>query len=958
MSIDNQAPLWLEIKTEYIDANLDNVIAYLGREVNNKRHDAFYNETVSLLLRRVDEITAELAGSNIWESDEAGDKENCFTALRMIGAAMLIEGSIAAQDKGHFFFFIKSLSAIVPGQFTEDLTELAVRSLAYDISAIGYSWHDLGQLLPELLAHKLLQAVKFGQDARTEAWFQNKGSICLKDGVIRIFATNKDGTSFSKTTGSLQLLDDVISVQTTARDKIQQKDEDNVDIMDKFTTGFIREAVKSRPSQLRQLKKYAVDDVVPVRFLGKDFLGNLLVETVEEDHEKIEGQLPFKGIAYRQYYTNATLGEYLQEGDVFDAVYKGGERNTFDVQKTFADALLNKTIETNVEIIAVLKQVSNKKQMTWFTEAGYPAYVEAEDNPGTYNIGDNAKLLITGCQGNGYVYAQIIGDLGDEEEPVNEDDARRYCIEGMLYEENDFLEKKPTILRELDKITVKGLTHLLFDWQKSVGQAQERFRILCVCRILTAMTDDAQDSEYIELACTYLKNLVAFATGRMDDIKPIEPRGEFSVVKPLILRGKITQLLQAYGGDEDSQMLSDIIHDTEAEPLLVQLAKLIQSCNRIDDVYPAIKTVIKREITKFLAVETEDNADFDQAVGPNLGVENSRQEFKTSFFFAHPKAYEQNQEKNIFRSLCSFLNTQDGGTLYLGVNDSGGINGLKTDLEHLERKIIGNYKGIDGYIRYITDRAKEWFDLDVRVHFKIEPMYDGSVVAINVEPYQYGVVEFDGVAYIRNNSESVKMSQTLRRQIEARRLASGQERSKNLVAIAEAIREQRQITVFGYASGSSSAKEDSKVAPVERHLEPFALAGNNAYMWAYDKDDGCNKIFRISRIGNIRIGDAWSSKNLHKKGQMDVFHCTGVKQMEVKLELDMLAHNLLIEEYQDAESEVVKDSNGKWILDTMVWDIHGVGRFYCGLADHITILEGSELIEYAKDFFNSGLKRL
>jgi predicted DNA-binding transcriptional regulator YafY len=129
-------------------------------------------------------------------------------------------------------------------------------------------------------------------------------------------------------------------------------------------------------------------------------------------------------------------------------------------------------------------------------------------------------------------------------------------------------------------------------------------------------------------------------------------------------------------------------------------------------------------------------------------------------------------------------------------------------------------------------------------------------------------------------------------------------------------------------------------------------------MWAYDKDDGCNKIFRISRIGNIRIGDAWSSKNLHKKGQMDVFHCTGVKQVEVKLELDMLAHNLLIEEYQDAESEVVKDSNGKWILDTMVWDIHGVGRFYCGLADHITILEGSELIEYAKDFFNSGLKRL
>ena len=42
----------------------------------------------------------------------------------------------------------------------------------------------------------------------------------------------------------------------------------------------------------------------------------------------------------------------------------------------------------------------------------------------------------------------------------------------------------------------------------------------------------------------------------------------------------------------------------------------------------------------------------------------------------------------------------------------------------------------------------------------------------------------------------------------------------------------------------------------------------------------------------------------------------------------------------------------------MVWDIHGIGRFYCGLADHIKILGGSELVEYAKEYFTTGLKRL
>ena len=465
------------------------------------------------------------------------------------------------------------------------------------------------------------------------------------------------------------------------------------------------------------------------------------------------------------------------------------------------------------------------------------------------------------------------------------------------------------------------------------------------------MTEDSISLEYIDLSCTYLKNLLAFASEKIDKIKTIQPASYMAGIPSVIMKQKVTRLLQAYGVDNDADMLSTIIHDPNEEPILVRLAKLIQSCNRIDDVYPAIKPVIKREITKFLSAETEDNADFEEVVGPDLGVENSRKEFKTSFFFAPSKALEQNQEKTIFKSLCAFLNTQDGGTLYLGVNDSGGINGLDTDLEQLEKKVIGNYKGIDGYIRYITDRAKEWFDLDVRINFKIESIYDGKVVAINVEPYQYGVVEFDGTPYIRNNSESVKMNQTLRKQIESRRLAANQERSKNHLAIKKAIEEQRQVTLYGYASSNGNET-------TERHLEPFEFAGNNAYVWAYDKDEEKNKVFRISRIGNVRPGDAWTCKQLHKKGQMDVFHCIGDAKILVKLELDMLARNLLIEEYPDAEKELTAKDNGKWILNTTVFDIHGLGRFYCGLADHIKIIEGAQLIEYAVRSFMDGINRV
>ena len=465
------------------------------------------------------------------------------------------------------------------------------------------------------------------------------------------------------------------------------------------------------------------------------------------------------------------------------------------------------------------------------------------------------------------------------------------------------------------------------------------------------MTGDRESADYIAVACDYLRDLVLFSMGQIGKIKPLEAEASISDLPGIARRKEIVRILQAYGVDADSDYLSNIIHNQD-DTLLVQLAKFVQSCNRIDDVYPAIKTVIKREITKFLAVETEDNTDFEEAAGPNLGVENSRTEFKTSFLFAPANAYEQNQEKNIFRSLCSFLNTQEGGTLYLGVNDSGGINGLDTEIEALKKK-APLYKGIDGYIRYITDRARDYFDLDVRLHFHIEPAYDNQVVAIRVDPYEHGVVEFEGAAYVRNNSESVKMSQTLRRQMEARRIASGKDKpAKNVVALTEAIREECQVVLHGYSSSNSGEVKQYTV-------EPFAFSGNFAYLWAYDVNETMNKVFRVSRIGNVQVTrDPWAFKASHHKGQMDIFHFSGETPTRVSLKLDLLAKNLLVEEYPESVSEIKVLGGDHFLLETDIYNILGVGRFYCGLVGHIEIVDAPGLEEYAREYFEKALEGL
>ena len=51
-----------------------------------------------------------------------------------------------------------------------------------------------------------------------------------------------------------------------------------------------------------------------------------------------------------------------------------------------------------------------------------------------------------------------------------------------------------------------------------------------------------------------------------------------------------------------------------------------------------------------------------------------------------------------------------------------------------------------------------------------------------------------------------------------------------------------------------------------------------------------------------------------------------------------MAHNLLIEEYPLATRDLRQIDDNHWLLDTMVCDYVGIGRFVMGLSEDIKIL--------------------
>lgn len=136
-------------------------------------------------------------------------------------------------------------------------------------------------------------------------------------------------------------------------------------------------------------------------------------------------------------------------------------------------------------------------------------------------------------------------------------------------------------------------------------------------------------------------------------------------------------------------------------------------------------------------------------------------------------------------------------------------------------------------------------------------------------------------------------------------------------------------------------------------MEPFELTTNCIDVWGYDLEKQENRVFKISRIGDVVVlDDPWSHEEKHMRSKTDCFRMSGFEQTPIKLELSLRAKSLLIEEYPLAQKDL-KEVDGKWILETMVSDMAGVTRFVIGLADEIKVVDSPALEEYIRNFIQN-----
>lgn len=922
-----RTPSWLQINEE----NFKDLLDYLQENANNKDKDPFFAAACELLDGRVERLIPTLA------EDLDAEEGIIRFRIRLLGAWLLCYPDQAEQRNRVFLSLLACISQLTSEMYSQDLFSVAAKALSFEIMKTGFSWDDLTDLNVAILRHKIVNGVSFGKVIDEKLWYAGKGLLQISGEQISLMPVNMKSWNLkgSSMVESMKICDGRLSVWTQKDDRLKQSESSVVTKIDAFATEFRRCQRQVTPTE-QSLKKYSDGQTVPVRvtFISSS---TIRVETANPNYERIAGHID-KGDGW-YFYSGKDLADAINVGSYLNADIISSEKGVFSISKQFLAAILNEVSEDKTYPCEYV--FDSKSGPLWMTHTGVPVYVKDSES---YNIGDRAFVCLTKVGNNGYIKGKIDEYLsGIEDEEF--DDYKGWFIRHKLLIEYTAPQKQEC--KTIGKDAVRIFERVLYNYQKSLSRASEIYKSLCFCQMLAELTEDERELHYLELKASYLEQLVLFTKGQYSEMKDLIPSSDIAQERSVIRCVNIVKVLKEINtSGDDSRLLSEIIL-SENDALVIKLARILQSYNRIKDIVPE-KTLsdLKQELIKELSLDSETQSSLDEDEEENLGMEDKTKEFKSSFIFPadksqHMSANMKMQSRNVFKGICAFLNSMIGGTLYLGVDDRGYVIGLENDLDQIKGSL-------DSYIRLIQDEAKQAFEQSILDFLDFEVMFEGRVVAIKVKPYPDGLVYMDKVPYKRNFGESEPMREDEKTRMISLKMSSSKADGGKLGTIEKAIVEKKCVCLKRYSSASGIR---------DRRVEPFKVTGGGKFVWCYDLEGLKSKQYSISRAADIiLLNESCTHQREHKAIDTDIFNWSGDNAMHIELQMDNMACNILKDEYPQSEKYLTSVNGGEeWILSTDIYDCKAPGRFVVGLLDHVNILHGEELKEsvngYIKDHF-------
>ena len=762
--------------------------------------------------------------------------------------------------------------------------------------------------------------------------YSGKGFVSCRDGVASIALTDQTenrSIAFAVADGTVE-----VATRNIREERLKATERDEADVLQVFADGFVEAQRRIIPRNRQALEE---GDKVTITGIHEDEKGVLWCKPVGADEEMV---LFDDDLVAGTYVRD--LFPYLYENDFIKRarVETDAEGLGISIREAYlAFAIQNAQVANRNRHFfrgRVLDIDEDRKRIYWMTACGFFGISRIREGLGP---GHEAVLYVVNVQFRDQdVFINVdvdeAGGAGNAVQPFDEEKLLEGFIQDAPPAGPETKSDGEMQARELAEIL--GSAH-------PIGSL-EKYRTLLAARFLAEAVQDRESAAEYARRAEILQRKLLYAQGK--------------VVRTL--DGAPAEIACLYPTADPVSFLGE----TGIAGRVARLLTVAKVAREEPETVPVKDDTIRRRVCALLGVDDAFRPSRTHVTG-KYGGEGNEVEFKSSYVMRNDGGgpdLDYQGRGQVFEAVCGFLNA-NGGVLFLGVNDSGDPvtdpgRGLQGDMDWFianyarvnarGKRLLGHpvpmADTIDHFVLFLQQEKIVYIKDTLQDNITIEATEDQDAIRITVKPSEYEIAYLyrdctraDGVAYVRDGNQTLPMSEEAKR----RRLMTLKRVDKeigHLVKLQEAIDGKHKVILRDYASGNSGEVRDRTVVPIN-------LFYDDEKVWCYDLEDRNFKQFNLSRIGEVDtdIPDPEYNHDF-RPCEADIFSWVDKDHdYPIRLRMEVRAYNYLVETYAGArklpDTELYREDDSHWILDTTVHGLAPLRWFYLILADKIEILD-------------------
>ena len=763
----------LKLRPELINSRMGELFEALHNwELSNWQSEPFRSALVQQLQIFIEGNSSQI---NLLPAHDSSEDNKII--VRMI-LAIAVQ-SILATDKDDVDLRInramlyRYISYLDPGNIQLLLEKGAEALLGIDRPS-EFTWSDTEH--PTLLILKSTHPWPESPDkeAVVKTYSTSKAKVLLRSGSLQIVARNANPETTSIPNNLIDWLNPTISLDSAAKIQNVKKTKD-LNIFGNMWED-IRWAIfgheQPTENKIEKSKPYGGEDV-KVLIDGMRILpsGNERQRlqfhcTICDEVYTGEGWMPCDGyhmlgwLSYKDIpgnYDGTIRFAQTENGTplLFTAsVSRRNETLEFSM-KSQIDNYLLENLWPGVESIAIVTHF-DRLNNAWLclSELGCTFKVACDESTAHLSEGVLVRVKYIEPDHCGSLTQFFLGELSSNQEDIPTALKKSVCLtnlmQGLGEVDEESVEENSEVVEVEEVMTREELLELIYMLQRCAYSESEyikAFNYLGLATILCRLAENPVVLSELTTHMELLKLLQDFGRNQKINLEWLETCQSKVKSTPMLERiFTRLRIVAELDVNENAGWLWHIRQNPRNETE-GRLASLVLSFNMLPREMEKSKKEIMKEISTLL------NVNSTTPTSKYYGDESQTVEFKSSLIYPTQggcRADVKGQLHEIVHVICGFMNAR-GGTLYIGVNDSGYENGLQDDLNY--RQSHGHKATIDGMIVDLQNHLDRTMPPHAKDHWEImsDPESKKGVIIVKVLPVELPV-ELEGIIYVRSSS--------------------------------------------------------------------------------------------------------------------------------------------------------------------------------------------------------------